>query len=532
MAAQTHVQKEIEHLKPAHMPVLFPEVFLRSQPGFDVLVGNPPWEELMLDEVKYWLRYVPGLLGKPVAERKKEMERFRKTRPDLAPGFDAEVEKVANLRKALLAGPFPGLGTGDVDLYRVFAWRNWQLLREGGSLGAVFPRTLLNAAGNAEWRKEILSNGSVNVLNVVNSNGWVFPSVHGQYSIAFVNIAKLHSTEGSVSLCGPFHSLESFQLGRDESGSLAITALQSASEGAAFPQLPDALSAEVFQQLRVAPRLDSGVGEAKFIPVAEFHATNDRPIFDAGTKAENRWRVYGGASFNLWNPDSGEVFAWANPKKVQSELQSKRLRQVRLKSSAFFGMDEAWAADQATLPCHFPRIAYRQITNATNTRTVIVSLIPGECVITNAAPYFLMRDGTAQHEAYLLGVMASIPFDWYARRYVELNFNFHIVNGSPVPPWKEGDKRQVRLVENSSRLAAVDERFASWAKSAGVKHGTVKSESEKENLITENDALVSHLYGLSRSHVEHVFKTFHRGWDYGPRLTKVLEYFDKIAGGE
>jgi len=129
-------------------------------------------------------------------------------------------------------------------------------------------------------------------------------------------------------------------------------------------------------------------------------------------------------------------------------------------------------------------------------------------------------------------VMASIPFDWYARRYVELNFNFHIVNGSPVPPWKEGEKWQDRLIENSARLAAVDERFANWANTVGVKHGTVKSESEKENLITENDALVSHLYGLSRSHVEHVFKTFHRGWDYGPRLTKVLEYFDKIAGGE
>jgi hypothetical protein len=124
--------------------------------------------------------------------------------------------------------------------------------------------------------------------------------------------------------------------------------------------------------------------------------------------------------------------------------------------------------------------------------------------------------------------MCSIPFDWYVRRYVELNFNFHIVNGCPVPVWDEKNECQVRLIENSSRLAAVDSRYENWAKDAGVKVGSVKGEDERESLIADNDALVAHLYGLTRAQLEHIFKTFHRGWDYVPRLTKVLEYFDKI----
>jgi hypothetical protein len=28
--------------------------------------------------------------------------------------------------------------------------------------------------------------------------------------------------------------------------------------------------------------------------------------------------------------------------------------------------------------------------------------------------------------------------------------------------------------------------------------------------------------------VIHIFETFHRGWDFQPRLTKVLEFFDAI----
>ena len=40
----------------------------------------------------------------------------------------------------------------------------------------------------------------------------------------------------------------------------------------------------------------------------------------------------------------------------------------------------------------------------------------------------------------------------------------------------------------------------------------------RQDLIAELDAVVALLYGLSRPDVEHIFATFHRGWDYRPRL--------------
>lgn len=143
-------------------------------------------------------------------------------------------------------------------------------------------------------------------------------------------------------------------------------------------------------------------------------------------------------------------------------------------------MDEKWATNIETLPCLKPRIAYRQITNATNTRTVIAALVPGNCVITNAAPYFLMRNGSAKHEAFVLGVMCSIPFDWYVRRYVELNFNFHLVNGSPMPLIPDSDERWKRVVQIVGRLTAANEQFSDWAKDVGVKVGSVKTDTEKK----------------------------------------------------
>src|SRR5262249_18758335 len=43
-----------------HFPVAFPEVFLRERSGFDVIIGNPPWEKPMVHEDHFWTRHFPG----------------------------------------------------------------------------------------------------------------------------------------------------------------------------------------------------------------------------------------------------------------------------------------------------------------------------------------------------------------------------------------------------------------------------------------------------------------------------------------
>ena len=529
-ASSEHVQAELIPLKPAHMPVLFPEVFLRENAGFDVLIGNPPWKEVMVDETEFWLRFSPGLLGLPMKERAKAISSLQTTRPDLVSEYENETLATDLIRSALVNGPYEGIGAGGraPDLYAAFAWRFWQLLRTDGRVGAVFPRSLLNALTNSEWREQILTNGDINVVNVVNTNGWVFPGVHGQYSITFIDVHKTIKTSESVQLSGPFFDFASFDRGRNQSGELAISLLKLASEGAAFPQLPDAKSAEVFSKIRQTPRLDDATNGVVIRPISEFNATTDRPSFDAGGEKDGRVPVFAGSSFNLWDPNYGKPFAFADAKKVTKVLYEKRLRQINLKSSGFYGMEQKWADDEETLPFLHARIAYRQITNATNTRTVIAALVPPRTVLTNASPFMLVRGGSEKDEAFLLAVMSSIPFDWYIRRYVELNFNFHLVNSAPIPSVAAGDPRYLRAIHCAGSLAAVDERYADWAKGVGAKVGSVKSDTERDSLIAENDALVAHLYGLTRTQLEHVFKTFHRGWDYAPRLEKVLSFYDKL----
>ena len=41
---------------------------------------------------------------------------------------------------------------------------------------------------------------------------------------------------------------------------------------------------------------------------------------------------------------------------------------------------------------------------------------------------------------------------------------------------------------------------------------------------------MSLLYGLTEDQVEHVFATFHRGWNYEPRLDAVLTHYRAWKG--
>jgi hypothetical protein len=54
--------------------------------------------------------------------------------------------------------------------------------------------------------------------------------------------------------------------------------------------------------------------------------------------------------------------------------------------------------------------------------------------------------------------------------------------------------------------------------------------ADRDGHLAELDALVALRYGLTRQDVEHIFATFHRGWDYADRLALVLADFDRWAG--
>ena len=530
-------RRDLADSRVLHFPVAFPEVFLGARSGFDVILGNPPWQEATIEEDGFWARHFPGFQSLPQPAQEVEKERLREERPDLVSLYEDELKENEQIRKVLVGGAFPGMGTGDPDLYKAFCWRFWNLTTvDGGRIGVVLPRSALAAKGSEKFRREIFSGAAqVDVTMLVNNRNWVFPEVHPQYSIGLACIKRGVPEKQSINFQGPYASKTKFIEGITEkpTGFKSCDVLEW-NDSASLPLLPTEESIGVFAQLRKSPRLDLIEGNAwRARPDCELHATNDKPLLDLKSVEcpEGFWPVFKGASFNLWNPDTGTYYAWGDPKAVCQRLQGKRLRGGTIKRSAHSEFPLHHLQDPTTLPCFAPRVAFRDVTNRTNQRTVIACLVPPKVFITNKGPYLLWPRGDEKDQAFLLGTISSIPLDWYARRFVELNLNFFILNPFPIPRPSRDNGFWKRVVQLAGRLACPDKRFSTWANAVGVEHGPLATD-EKEEMIYELDAVVAQLYGLSERQLVHIFETFHEGWNYQTRLDSVLQHFRIWRGRE
>ena len=168
-------------ITPLHFPIAFPEVFTDERNGFDVILGNPPWEEATLEIDEFWMRYSPNLQGKTQTQKERIIAELERERPDLQRLYELEVSKQAKQRAVLSNGPYPGMGTGDPDYYKAFSWRFWHLTKPKGHIGVVVPRSLFASAGSAEIRRTMLEEGSFeDITFLLNRKQWIF-DISSQY---------------------------------------------------------------------------------------------------------------------------------------------------------------------------------------------------------------------------------------------------------------------------------------------------------------------------------------------------------------
>lgn len=103
--------------------------------------------------------------------------------------------------------------------------------------------------------------------------------------------------------------------------------------------------------------------------------------------------------------------------------------------------------------------------------------------------------------------MNSLPFDWQARRFVEMNVNFFILEGLVVP--RLDDEDFLEVARCAARLSAVDDRFAGFAAATGVEVGPL-GEGERQRLLMEIDARVARAWALTPADLTVMFADFTR----------------------
>jgi hypothetical protein len=146
--------------------------------------------------------------------------------------------------------------------------------------------------------------------------------------------------------------------------------------------------------------------------------------------------------------------------------------------------------------------------------------------LTHKAPFLVNRSDSNEPEAFLLGVMSSLPFDWYMRRWVDLHITFELLNPAPIPQPPLRNLLRKRIVEIVCSLQSLEKGFDKWIASIDSEFKTNAAEINPVELKSELDALVALLFELNRDYLSQIFNTFHRGWQYQEALDRVLHYFE------
>jgi hypothetical protein len=550
MAMRKDVKETIGNLRPAHMPYLFPEVFVRDNPGFDVLLGNPPWEKLHVNGDSWWSAKFPGYKSMNSEGKASFLGNLLLTRTDLKEEYETAVETTKIVAQSIVRGPFPGIGDAHIDLFAAFAWRFWSLLRKGGGLGIVLPRGALSGAATAQWRKRVFISSDIKAVTLLNNRGWVFPNVHPQTSISILSIIR-DVNPPKLRMVGPYASAAEFSLASSDIEGLSnlidpITLIES-SESASIPLLYG-LGIEIFNKMNQSPRLSEKLAGWEVRPVqGDINQTTNKDLirFSADTiPQKDEIEVWTGKTFNIFDLNQGPIVGFTKFTRLKAFLSGKLVRQIRLRSSSFYGLTLG-EEPLETLPVEKYRLAFRDVTNRTNTRTVIFGLVPENICLVESAPYLFRKGGTSDVDAFLLGVFNSMIFDWYARLFVEGHLKFYILNNLPVPrldpvtgflissfesslPKENFKGVQRRIVELVGILVSRDKRFNVWIESLSVNIESKNTDLVFHEILAEIDALVAKLYGLSETEIKYIFETFHRGSNYSDRAASVIEHFRRL----
>lgn len=127
-----------------HWHLAFPRVFERRGDvpgGFDVVLGNPPWERVKLQEQEFFAERSPAIANAVnAAARKKLIAALPDTDPPVWTAWCAASREAEGQSFFVrTAGRYPLCGKGDVNTYALFAEHNWQVLGHKGRAGFIVP---------------------------------------------------------------------------------------------------------------------------------------------------------------------------------------------------------------------------------------------------------------------------------------------------------------------------------------------------------------------------------------------------------
>ena len=160
-----------------HWPLEFPDVFENG--GFDVVLCNPPWEILQLEEREYFSSRDSRIaLAHNKTDRSKLIGELREYNPILWREYQEASHNVDALRRYLRGSTdYPLTAKGRINSYAVFAERIRLLINDYGLAGILVPTGIATDKSTAAFFTDLIDNQAISQLIGFENEALLFPAV-------------------------------------------------------------------------------------------------------------------------------------------------------------------------------------------------------------------------------------------------------------------------------------------------------------------------------------------------------------------
>jgi len=424
-----------------HWDLEFAQVFA-DRGGFDVVLGNPPWERIKLQEQEHFVD-IPAIRDAPnKAARAEQIAAWRRGTPEQQQRiaqYDAALYRAeAESRFVRGSGRFPLTAVGDVNTYALFAELSRTLLAPDGRAGIIVPTGIATDDGAKAFFGDLIARRQIISLYDFENREKLFADVDSRYKFSLLTIGAAQAAPRFV-----FFATRAAHL-RDERRVFSLTPTDLARIN------PNTRTAPLFRTRR-----DAELTAAIYARV---------PALINDTTGENPWGVSFLRMFDMSNdsrlfrpvPAPAEARAgWGDHLPL---YEAKLLHQFTHRWATYDGgapreltaaelADPTWtitprylvpaAEVDARLAGRWDRrwlLGWRDITNATNERTAIFSLLP-RVGVGNNVPLIFFERASACQIACFLAMVNSLVFDFATRpKAGGTHLNFFIVKQLPVLP--------------------------------------------------------------------------------------------------
>ncbi len=538
--------------------------------GFDVVLGNPPWERIKIQEKEWFASRRPDIAkAANAAQRRRMISNLMYEDPAMYAAF-MEDQRQATGESHIVrdSGRYPSCGRGDVNTYAIFAETMRLISSPTGRVGCIVPSGIATDDTTKYFFRDLMESHSLVSLYSFENEEFIFPAIHHATKFCLLTISGSKSPQRAADFVF-FARQTSYLQDKERHFSLSATDISLLNPNTCtcpiFRSKRDMVLTKAIYE-RVPVLIKEGPPEENPWSISfnrMFDMANDSHLFRTREQLEaDGWRLEGNVFRKggevylplyegkmIWHLDhrfgtyEGQTQAQANQNKLP-ELNDEQHANPFLLSIPQYWIHEL----------HLPKLmkdgrkallVFRDVTNAVVLRTAVFSILPA-VPCGHKLPLVVLDSTRTSEVAYLATCFSSFIFDYAARQKLGgTSMSFFILKQLPVLP--PGQYQGTCKWDGRASLGdwilprALELTYTAWdleafAKDCGYYGPPFRWNEERRFLLRcELDAAYFHLYGIERDDVDYIMETFpivkrKDEKQYGEYRTKrvILEIYDEM----